>query len=322
MSVKIREMNVELLYSHVKGLREFIDMTPLGRCLDKGAIIAGGFPRYLLRSKFVDTSYFTDDPTYGVRHSYGSGDIDLFFQNASAFGEALSIFTSAGFPFEQSRGKMAVNIDLTLTRELSSIVNKPYRSADAVGSSITNKIRIQLIHAVYAEPQKLISNFDFVNSMIGFTKNKVYSAVNREVYENKNILHLNSEVDHGALLPWRIKRYLGRYGYKKLDVESIEVLKDYVIKAICIDDSKDFVDNETLFHGGVQALTENIKHLSKIVPDDLLIMLMDKASFDVRMGAENGSYSFMSETLDVARYELEKRSKDRAAGVVNKIAQE
>jgi hypothetical protein len=218
----IKKFPVKQIYNAIPGLDDFLKCFELNEVLAKGGLIAGGFPRHMMRHG-VD-----QEPTRNY-FMFGHGDIDIFYPSRAVMKSVLSSRVRArrkGYTYRSSIGGYSVEELVTPTDFCT--------------------VKIQHVACVSGEPEEILSQFDLVNSTVGFDKEFVYFHEERAKFEHKNILAINTEASLNPFLPSRLGKYVRRHGYRGIDRYSFDKVQDYVFEVILSSATNQFPLSEKL----------------------------------------------------------------------------
>lgn len=261
-------------------LDDVIKKTDLQFIFLNGGFIAGGFPRIASNDRMLweRKDYFNK-----------GGDVDVFFRDENCFRRC--------------------------EREIASLSGK-FRLFKTTSCSETfvhlhSYRKIQLVKCETGTPSSVISQFDIVNSMVGFDDKRWYSVKGRNDLEKSNLLDLNDMGFFGASLPTRLLKYLNVWGYDGLTSEAFKVTQDFVYKIMTLPDGTEEIpylgkDPDRIKPKKVEDI---IKVLIKIVPEHDLILLLEK-SLVTKMKVNHLGETYMSSENLVLK-EIKRREEKR-----------
>lgn len=229
----IREVELDLLEplrsdERFDTIVEFIDW------ISTWGYIAGGFPAWLARLKFVPefkfchsgdcakdidvvrfrkillNQFLHDHHHSNVVHS----DIDVFFESCNDLSAALTMLRKKfNFPKQIKNSRMGAAFEVTVP----------------LSSSLKNaEIRVQLIKNHMGPSKKMIEDFDLLNAMVGYRRiwpeDKYRTWIHRswkDLEENRTIHAFKWD---SPMVIKRINKYIVNKGYKSLTQETSEAL--------------------------------------------------------------------------------------------------
>jgi hypothetical protein len=188
---------------------------------DCGGFIAGGCGRWL-RSVGQIT------PVKRGVYVHEGGDIDLFFKTPASWSEFISLYSEnqclqLGTPCVRlSDGKLAANISF---------------ASNGICHGYNRVPNVQAIRCVTGTPEEVILDFDFVNSMVAFDRNRVWVASKWEELEHSKKLGVVRW--DGRSIAFRVKKYMMKYGYKSLeDLSEGQMLEQLIIAINTMDETR------------------------------------------------------------------------------------
>ena len=210
------------------------------RAFEHGGYVAGGCARWLRGDREI---------TALKRGSYvhEGGDIDLFFRTEEGWRAFVEPYIDneshdQGPMIALSNGKLAAN--LTFCKH---------------GGGYNGTPTVQAIRCSLGEPDHVIRTFDFVNSMVAFDQQRTWVADEWDRVEREKDLHVAWWGSRS--IPFRVRKYVNKYGYKKLVNRSNAMFDQLVAGTNSMDDAR--------------------KHLTRSVWTDILHMPL--CSLDMKL---------------------------------------
>lgn len=227
--------------------------------------------------------------------NYFNSQIKKFYFNRSRHTSTFSVnyyynISNCFYDFYLDEDYKNNNIDSELSTILSNIIKG--ESLSIKFQNIVNK------NFIFNNHIDIFQNFDFSNSCwcIEYNNNKFTLLYTNQAYENdiNNILSINKE-DHNQYLPMRIKKYIkSRNCEKGLDKKSIDLLNNFILKAVTDNwydfDSEEmfkFIDRNIMSFNVIEALNK-----LNLLNNKQLSLFINRWSINVREDFENYKYSF------------------------------
>lgn len=231
--------------------------------------IAGGFPRYVnevsLEGNDCHRSF------YDYVHNRG-GDVDVFFPVPALQVKARERFKSNLKRVKavlRSFGNFGDNVSWGQIRFDSE--DQPY------------DVRLQLIDFRVGSPEEILGSFDLRNSMVGFNQDMhLIDSMHHIVEKHKLLDVVNWKTD---AIPWRLNKYIRKYGYEGLTPETKKALPGWLLERyseklkFCTDKKgTKTCPRRTLFHdvdpSQFRIWTANLMHDDRLLDDNDLLLLM------------------------------------------------
>lgn len=210
----------------------------IANALDMGGWIAGGLPRHLLLDLPL-TEYFGEDS------NRRAGDVDIFFANideanrAAAFEESL----------QSSYGGFALEAQARFAHRTLKVqfVNHPDK--------------------VYQSVEGTLENFDFLNCMVGLTRDKLVVAKGWHEAEAAKLLKICNATS--PFLGSRINKYLTKRGLENISPDSQENLTAWLCRA----SNQDYSGITQKHASGLQYAVKTLADLGHIRREDFLFFI-------------------------------------------------
>lgn len=210
----------------------------IANALDMGGWIAGGLPRHLLLDLPL-TEYFGEDSNRRV------GDVDIFFANVDEANRA------AGFEkyLQPSYGGFALEAQARFAHRTLKVqfVNHPDK--------------------VYQSVEGALENFDFLNCMVGLTRDKLIVAEGWHEVENAKLLKICNATS--PFLGSRINKYLTERGLENISADSQENLTAWLCRA----SNQDYSGITQQHASGLQHAVKKLDSLGQVRREDLLFFI-------------------------------------------------
>lgn len=314
----VRRIPVPNLHKQIQGMEKFLEMTGLNVVLEMGGLIAGGFPRYCMKTGQVDPAYFSraeNFTKYTRSRVYEEvGDVDIFFRTPEDCETAHKIFL-------QEMKANRKDKDIWVSDHISCFAHNIFiddmaaidlKITGSVNRKKFSRVKVQFINCTFGEPEEILGNFDIRNCMIGFDNSSVYSFVNRSKLEHSRQIGLNPTKYLGVTLARRLAKYFHKYGYESISSDSVQTLERLCLQLVCSDLNRtieeDLPTKNNLRMGVFNPYTVRREVLARklmtILPEHLLKMFVNRM-FDYRYD----SYTGLSQQVDVAATELNARLK-------------
>lgn len=226
----VQELELDLL-EPLRYDERFLNLVEFIEWISTWGYVAGGFPAWLARLKFVPYFHYLDDSD---SHSFNrdiklnrsammqkfyndhtspllaglNSDIDVFFENLEDLGVALTMLLRKSeyrtIEIKESKMGFAHEINIPL------------------GKSTSAQVRVQLIKSYMGPPKNMIKDFDILNAMVGYRRHR--GTHQAWIHRNWKELEENRTVHtyrwNSPMVIKRIKKYLRSKGYKYLTPET------------------------------------------------------------------------------------------------------
>lgn len=210
----------------------------IANALDMGGWIAGGLPRHLLLGLPL-TEYF------GEGSNRRAGDVDIFFASVDEANRAAAFKKS----LQSSYGGFALEAQARFAHRTFKVqfVNHPDK--------------------VYQSVESTLENFDFLNCMVGLTRDKLIIAEGWHEAEAAKLLKICNATS--PFLGSRINKYLTERGLENISPDSQENLTSWLCRA----SSQDY-DGVTQKHSaGLQYAVRKLAELGHVRREDFLFFI-------------------------------------------------
>lgn len=210
----------------------------IANALDMGGWIAGGLPRQLLLGLPL-TEYFGGDSN--VR----AGDVDIFFASVDEANRAAAFEKH----FQPSWGGFAIETQARFAHRALKVqfVNHPDK--------------------IYKSVESSLENFDFLNCMVGLTRDKLIVAEGWHEVESAKLLKICNATS--PFLGSRINKYLTERGLENISADSQENLTAWLCRA----SNQDYNGVTQKHAAGLEYAVKKLEGLGHIRREDLLFFI-------------------------------------------------
>jgi hypothetical protein len=164
--------------------------------------LAGGFPRFVL--SYVRNQTDKDRSSNFSLENYfsGGGDLDFFFPTKQHFDAALGL------------------VKVRFQDKDLKITESPLGNATTI--KYLDKVKTQFIKRSFMSYERMLDDFDMINSMVSIDGDDVVVHPRWEELEDQKCLDM--ERSNGFFWLGRIRKYIVRHGYKKISSRTLEFM--------------------------------------------------------------------------------------------------